>query len=252
MGYEVKRGPHVAHAAVRPPGGKRFLRLDSLGPGYGEEELKDRLSAVRSGHAPQVRWEPRPLAAPLSAPGRRYRPQSPLPKRQRRWTGLRALYFKYLCLLRGWPRQRPKRRAPLVSRAEIIKFERYQEQFRYLMKNRIETMGQLSMQYDALQAEIDAWCDRRRSLYQTRRLSGGEDGISEEIAQITRHLRALRRELKLCTRIEHDAPTVRAHLGGAQLPGPTRSKAHEKTDKSRPNQHSEHGVGVLPGAGGVR
>lgn len=252
MGYEVKRGPHVAHAAVRPPGGKRFLRLDSLGPGYGEEELKDRLSAVRSGHAPQVRWEPRPLAAPLSAPGRRYRPQSPLPKRQRRWTGLRALYFKYLCLLRGWPRQRPKRRAPLVSRAEIIKFERYQEQFRYLMKNRIETMGQLSMQYDALQAEIDAWSDRRQELYQARRAGNGGEAVTEEITDITHRLRTLRREMRLCARIEDHAPQVRAHLGAAQLPGPVRSKAHEKTDKSRPGRRSEHGADVLPGAGGVR
>lgn len=252
MGYEVKRGPHVAHTAVRPPGGKRFLRLDSLGPGYGEADLQNRLSAARSGHPPQERRGPRPLAAPLSAPRRRYRPQSPLPKGQRRWTGLRALYFKYLCLLRGWPRQRPKRKTPLVSRAEIIKFDRYQEQFCYLMKKRIETMGQLSMQYDALQAEIDAWCDRRRGLYQARRVSGDEDGISKEIAQITRRLRALRRELKLCARIEHETPTVRAHLGAAQLPGPARSKTHEKTHQSRPNRRSEHGADVLPGARGVR
>ena len=252
MGYEIKRGPHVAHTAVRPPGGQRFLRLDSLGEGYTEVDLQERLTDARSGHVPQVDQHPPPLAAPLTATKRRYRPRSPLPKRRGHWTGLRALYFKYLCLLRGYPRSASRRKRPLVSRAEIIKFDRYQEQFRYLMKNRIETMGQLAMQYDALQAEIDAWCDRRRGLYQARRVSGDEDGISKEIAQITRRLRALRRELKLCARIEHETPTVRAHLGAAQLPGSVRSKAHEKTDKSRPGRRSEHGADVLPGAGGVR
>ena len=252
MGYEVKRGPNVAHTAVKPPGGQRFLRLDSLGGGYTEADLQERLAAARSGQVPTEDIAPAPpLFRPLS-PGRRYRPRSPLPKRRERWTGLRALYFKYLCLLRGYPRPKPKRKRPLVSRAEIIRFDRYQEQFRYLMKYRIETMGQLAMQYDALQAEIDAWCDRRRGLYQARRAGGGGEAVSEEITRITQHLRTLRRELRLCARIEHEAPSVRAHLGAARPPGRTRSKAHEKTDQSRPGRHPEHGANLFPGAGGVR
>ena len=36
-------------------------------------------------------------------------------------------------------------------REELLKLDRYQEQFRYLRKNRIETAAQLSMQYDAIQ-----------------------------------------------------------------------------------------------------
>ena len=78
------------------------------------------------------------------------------------------------------------------------------------------------------------------------------DASEAEIDAINDRLRALRRELKLCARIEHEAPTVRAHLGAAQLPGPARSKTHEKTHQSRPNRRSEHGADVLPGAGGVR
>ena len=252
MGYDVKRGPHVAHTAVRPPGGQRFLRLDSLGEGYTEADLQERLTDARSGHVPQVAPHPPPLAAPLTTPKHRYRPHSPLPKKRGHWTGLRALYFKYLCLLRGYPRSASRRKRPLVSRAEIIKFDRYQEQFRYLMKNRIETMEQLAMQYDALQAEIDAWSDRRQELYQARRAGNGGEAVTEEITDITHRLRTLRREMRLCTRIEDHAPQVRAHLGAAQLPGSVRSKAHEKTDKSRPGRRSEHGADVLPGAGGVR
>ena len=41
-------------------------------------------------------------------------------------------------------------------REELLKLDRYQEQFHYLRKNRIETAAQLSMQYDAIQAEMDA------------------------------------------------------------------------------------------------
>ena len=54
-------------------------------------------------------------------------------------------------------------------REELLKLDRYQEQFRYLRKNRIETAAQLSMQYDAIQAEIDALTERRGQLYRQKR-----------------------------------------------------------------------------------
>lgn len=62
-------------------------------------------------------------------------PQAPEAERASR------LYFKYLYLLGAIPNRRPRRQTALVSWREVIKFDRYQEQFIYLMKNRIETMG---------------------------------------------------------------------------------------------------------------
>ncbi len=119
------------------------------------------------------------------------------------------MYFKYLYLLGAVPSRRPAKRRAAVSRAEIVKFDRYQEQFRYLMKNRIETADQLSMQYDAVQAEMDALTERRRELYKWRRAYPSES-VDSEIDGITANLRQLRRELKMCARIEADIPTVSA------------------------------------------
>ncbi len=54
MGYEVKRGPNVKHTSVRPPGGKRFIRLGGLGAAYTEEALQKRLAQGRAeGSSPQ-------------------------------------------------------------------------------------------------------------------------------------------------------------------------------------------------------
>lgn len=47
-GYEIKNGPNRKYTAVRPPGAKRFIRLDSLGEGYTEEAIKQRLMEQRS------------------------------------------------------------------------------------------------------------------------------------------------------------------------------------------------------------
>ena len=235
MGYEVKTGPNVTHIAVRPPGGTRFLRLDSLKDGYTEADLHVRLSAIRSGESPPPALPVQRTASSFLRPGQRYRVQGGLKQyRPRRPTGFQALYLKYLYLLRGAQRSRPRQRTAFSTRRELLKFDRYQRQFLYLRRNRLETAEQLATQYDALQAEIDALTDRRRDLYNIRRSGHGGEAITEEIQKITARLRTLRRDLKLCVRIEDDIPKVTELV---RTGGQTRSKTHEKTDQGRPARH---------------
>ena len=80
-----------------------------------------------------------------------------------------------------------------------------------------------------LQAEIDALTDHRADLYRLHRRAPEDTACAEEISQITARLRVLRRELKLCVRIEGDIPTVQAQIKLQE----ERSR-HEKADKSRP------------------
>ena len=227
MGYQVKRYPQVTHAAVKPPGGARFLRLDKLGAGYSEAELFSRLTESRIGTAPPISDHTPILPQRYFPYGRCYRVKGRLPLKTGRARGFRLLYLKYLYLLR----EPPSRRKTPVSRAEAIKFDRYQEQFFYLYKNRIDSVEQLTMQQEALQAEIDALTDRRADLYHLRRKAPDDTACSEEIGTITARLRVLRRELKLCARIEDDIPTVRAQMEISK-----ERSDHEKADKSRPEQ----------------
>lgn len=246
MGYQVKYGPKVKHTAVKPPGGAKYIRLDSLGEGYTEDDIQARLTATRSGEAPPIPANPTPQAPsifPLLARGRRYRARGAVPRRRPKLTGFRALYFKYLYLLGAVPNRRPRNRAAFLLREELMKFDRYQQQFTYLMKHRIETQAQLSMQYDALQAEIDALTDQRRGLYNAKRAGRGGGDIAQEITEITSRLRGLRRELKLCARIEGDVPKVRAAVQTEQHEN--RSVIHEKADKSRPDRRAGTG-GCVP------
>lgn len=227
MGYQVKRYPQVTHAAVKPPGGQRFLRLDKLGDGYSEAEILMRLTAGRTGTAPLISDHTPILPQRYVSRGRRYRVRGKLPQAGRP-KGFRLLYLKYLYLLRTPSRRKEVGRA-VVSREEIIRFDRYQEQFYYLRENRIDSAEQLSMQMDALQAEIDNLTDRRADLYRLHRRLPEDAACSEEIGTITARLRILRRELKLCARIEGDIPAVQAQIKIQE----ERSR-HEKTDKSRP------------------
>lgn len=238
MGYRVN-ARNRKHISIQPPGGSGTIRLDSLGGGYTEADLKARLDAARSGEVPPFGAAKPPALSPspFLIPGRRYRVRGGLPRHSpRKLTGFQALCYKYLYLLREIKRGRPATRTAFTMRQELIKFDRYQRQFLYLHKNRIETAAQLSMQYDAIQAKIDALTDQRRYLYRLRR--AGDEAVTEEIEAITRRLRPLRRELKLCVQIEGDIPKMKE---AAEDDRRTRSNANEKTDKGRPGRNPSAG-----------
>lgn len=200
MGYAIKRGPHVKHTAVRPPGGVRFIRLASLGDGYTEEAIKARLAGVRSGQAPT-------RAAPPGPQARRYTVKNgPLSRRPRqKLKGFRALYVHYLYLL-GIRKPSPKRPPlPFSVRKDVVRLDRYAEQFRFLQAYRIDSAAQLAMLGDALQAEIDARTERRKNLYRLKRQGQDVDG---EIQDINEELRPLRAKRRTCGQIEQATPHI--------------------------------------------
>ena len=219
-GYTIKRGANVKHTAVKPPSADRFVRLDSLGEGYTEADIRDRLNRSRT--------EPEAAkAAPAAStyiPKRRYKVKrgSPASRKKQKLSGLRRLYLHYLYLLSP---PRPRRRPPpFPVRAEVRKLDKYKRQFTLLQKYRINSESQLSMLADALQADIDSLVVSRRELY--RRQRRGED-VSAEIKEISLDLRPIRRELKCCQQIAERIPQLQEHIRLTR-------RAEEQSAKEKP------------------
>ena len=203
QGYTVKCGPNVKHTAVAPPGAGRNFRLDSLGDGYTEADIRARLASARKGTPP-------PLPPPPPIVPRRYTirrgniRQTP----RKKLRGFRALYVYYLYLL-GGPQPTRRRPVPFSVRADVKKLRQYQRQCQLLREYRVDDDGQLAMLGEALQAQIDALVDQRRELYGRKRQ--GEDAEAL-IAAINTRLRQLRRDLKTCGRVAADIPRIRGQL----------------------------------------
>ena len=53
--------------------------------------------------------------------------------------------------------------------AEVIKFDRYVEQAKLLMKDKVDTWDQFYTLAGAIQGEIDALADQRKELYRQKR-----------------------------------------------------------------------------------
>ena len=223
-GYTIKRGANVKHTAVKPPGSDRFIRLDSLGDGYTEADIWDRLNKCRTE---QLSQEP---PERIYLPQKRYKVKrrSPARSEKRRLSGLRRLYLHYLYLLSPpRPRRRP---VPFPVRAEVRRLDQYKRQFALLHKYHINNESQLSMLADALQADIDSLVLSRRELY--RRKRGGED-VSAEIKKISLALRPIRRELRCCQQIAERIPQIQEHIRLDRQAEEQVRKEKTKTQKRR-------------------
>ena len=216
MGYTIKRGPNVKYITVCPPGGSRFIRLNSLGERYTEAGIKARLAELRFS-------EPTKLQPTM----KRYVIQKwPAMKKIKR-TGFQALYCYYLCFL--GIRRPKKRQLPFPLRKEAVKLERYVQQFRFLQRYDICTETQLSMLTDALQAKADHLIVERKSLYQEKRR--GSD-VSKELSEINGQLRGIRAEIRLCQRITENIPRIKQQLGEAQIAEKSKESVKSKTKEA--------------------
>lgn len=211
-GYVVRNAPSRKYVTVLPPGGKRAIRLDSLGEGYTEQDIRRRLATQREGSTLATHT--------FTHTGRRYRIKGRRPTgTQRKIKGFQALYLRYLYLLRGTHRKKHFRRVPFSVRQEVVQLERYERQFLYLWSNHITTAEELANRTGELECEIEAGVIQRKPLYQKRRRATDEESkarCSAEIERQTASLREKRRELALCRRILEDVPVVSRQVQQAE------------------------------------
>lgn len=223
QGYSVKRGPNVKHTAVRPPGGQRFFRLDSLGEDYTEEAILQRLRRQRGVTAATL---------PEQSESKRYT----IRKRPRRYPpvkrgSFRALYLYYLYLLS--PRKKRPQKIPFETRAEIRRAAQYRKQFFLLQKYHIDTKPELDMLLDALSNEMQIIIDQRKELYALRREQPSEP-LNADIDALTAQLRLLRRELRLCGKIVEYAPRMLRQVQESTSP----STENHLPNKAKERRHS--------------
>ena len=223
-GYVVRNAPNRKYVTVLPPGGKRAIRLDSLGEGYTEQDIRRRLATQREGGAQ--------TAPAMTRTGKRYRVRGKrLTGPKKKIMGFQALYLRYLYLLRGTHRKKHFRRVPFSMRQEVIRLQRYDQQFRYLWANGLTTEEDLEQRITVLQREIYDGEQQRKPLYRERRDAEDEaykTQCSAEIDRQTAALREKRRELALCRRILEDVPLVSRQVQQAEAERREEMKKEER------------------------
>jgi len=177
---------------IKASGSKRFMRLRSLGPGYSEESIKQRILRHRY---PEI--EPREPQKP-----KKYvRIQGDFRLSKVTWKGLRALYFFYVRKLRE-AKNHPKQRYPFVLKEDLRHLDALSEQTKFLFRYKLDTGEQVQALQKTLSDKLSNLQSERKELHNERRRTGTTEERKTEIEDRLKALsetgKQLRRDLKLC------------------------------------------------------
>ena len=95
-------------------------------------------------------------------------------------------------------------------REELIKFDRYQKQFHFLIDNDIETVEQLKTFKENAENKISDLTLKRSRLY-------SKPDTKLEIKEINNDLRELRKDVRTCNNIFEDTERIREHTNYVSL-----------------------------------
>lgn len=191
-----RKGPNIKYTSIIAPNAKRPMRLDNLGKGYSETEILQRIIATRNGII---------TAAPSEMPKKQYKFKGNLKNvKGKKLKGFIALYFHYLYLFKKIERKQTPQRVSFFMREEMIKFDRYQKQFKFLFTHNIETGEDLQKYQKAKETEVDDLIARRKTLYNERNDENCDD-VKEKAKEINAELNEIRKEIRLCKAIFKDS-----------------------------------------------
>ena len=105
--------------------------------------------------------------------------------------------------------------------AEVIKFDRYVVQAKLLMKYKVGIWEGLHTLTGAIQGEIERPSGQRKGLYRQKRRELQNETLS--LRSIHQSIQTYRWELRICARIEVEAPNIRLKIHKL-LPTPKKEK----------------------------
>lgn len=177
---------------IRPDDGKKFFRLDRLGDGYTEEDIRKRLRDNYLG---------------------RPRPQSTfIYKNREKAKGLHALYLHYQYLLGNLPKSRPNNKeAYAAMREDSKRMQMYSEEAKLLTTNNIVTADDLHVFTEQLGNSFKALAIKRAKLRNKLRWMHDSETmqpLKEEIAELTEKMSTIRKQMRLCVDVAQRSGAV--------------------------------------------
>lgn len=223
-GYIVKYGENVKHTAVKPRGGKRYIRLSSLGQGYTEADIQERLRKKR-------------MYGDFRFQGKKCKNYNKIRltgsyQKSRKITGIRALYWKYVYLLGKAKKNTGRIKVSPYLYDDVIRFEKYVKQNKFISENRIETTEDIEKLMSFFYGEIYRLLEERKSIGKEVRLRGESIKGDTAYQQCNEQLKNYRAKLRMCENILETEGRIRSNLQTMKELERKEGKDHEPRKRS--------------------
>lgn len=216
--------PKHKYWTVKPYGYERGVRTFRLGEDYSKDRIQERLEEEklndREGLPTMETDTPDYMAFVL------WQQPQMLKVRTRYYQNVghfSALYSYWGAMLglhpKTWQPRVPAIRLPYRTRTELIHYEKYAAEQKFLNYNNIETMTELHTWWKDSDNNLDDLEQMRNSMRRmvknTRQNGGSPEQMKkyqDEVNRITKQISSLRQDRKICNQILFDAPDIKDRL----------------------------------------
>lgn len=222
-GYEVKA--NVKHIAIKPPGAPRFFRLYKISRDgkYSEENIRERILSNTLF-----------VDGPMKARKVKLHYKGNI-KRQKKLTGLKALYFHYMYQMGIIPNHAPQR-VHFLLKEDLRYMDRIAQEVSLLGKKKINTLEELNQKEDEVKSRIDKLVKERRCVYnkvrRCRKLETKEK-LQLDIATLSSEIKELRKEVRLYEGIRERSMKMKDKLHQVREHEQSKDKSKEKNQKGK-------------------
>ena len=195
LGYEIKRGKHLA---VKAPGGKRFIRLYKLSDteDYSIDAIKEKILNNSVVHF-KAFYSPA-IPETITIAGKT--------KETKKLKGFQAMYVKYMFQMGILPEHQTRnQRVPFSMKQDLQHLDDITEQVTYLFRHEIVDNESLSVRLAKLADEKAHLTSKSKSLYSLIRRSDDSvliEKLKSERETIQESLKEIRKEIRLCENIQ--------------------------------------------------
>lgn len=210
-GYRIKDAGK--YFTVIPPDG-RAVRLDRRYEGYSPEEIVKRINESM----PRIR-EPK-----------RYRAVGVVKRPVHRMPRLKGIYYSYMYRLGMLPKPRYKKGHYLI-REELINASKINNEMKFMIANRINTMHDLDMTEKMLAGSYEDLAEKRKSIRNRIRRAEGErrEAYYGELALINSDIGKIRKQLYYCKDIRERSVRMSERTAAVRQLENERSGKHERS-----------------------
>lgn len=221
LGYSCNFNVNHKYWTVTPKGYDRPIRTYRLGEKYSKENI---LNAVLENNRP-VKYKPfvqGQVQYKLSTRGTRLR----------KVKGLCGLYFYYLYKLGYLPKNKPRNnsRVHYLLREDLMKLDKLSNEARLLEQYGINTVEELFSYKSKAEKEIETLTESRKQLRNKskRKNCSNLNEVKEEISEIGKRLKELRKEILLIDDIAERSNEIEEKLEQAEIDEQKKLQKEEK------------------------
>ena len=209
MGYRCSFDPNRKYWTIIGKGWERPKRLYKLGDNYTNERILERINENSYSVKFKAFAEPKKEYKVFQLKGSL--------EDTKKIGDLRGLYLHYCYRLGILPKGKQQNYARLhyLLKDDLMKMDAITNETRLLCHCHIDTVGQLCLYKSALEHEMEGLISHRKELYsKSRSVQDGEKkaGIKLELSDISKRLKVIRKEVRLCDGIAARSGTLKENL----------------------------------------